>query len=82
MEGMFDKNSVICTGGSGLVFTDENGKSFLVDSQKLSLGVNERVLFSKGIKRFCCNKELTDKERKMIISKVLDLTPDIKWLIQ
>ena len=79
---MFDKNSVMWAGSAGLIFTDENGNSFLIDSQKLSLGENEVILFSKRIKRFGCNKEITDKEREIIISKVLELTQDINWKIQ
>ena len=70
------------TGDLGLVFTDETGHSFLIESQKLLLGENERVLFSKRIKRLSSNKEITDKERKKIVSRVLELKKDIKWQIK
>jgi hypothetical protein len=66
-------------GETGLVVTDENGKSFLVDCPKLSSG--ERVLFSSRIQRLYCKTEITDEEREKIISKVLELTPEIKWQI-
>ena len=79
---MFERNTVVNTGVSGLVFTDENGKSFFIDSKKLLVGSNERVLFSRGIERVCCNKEISDREREIIISKVLELTPEIKWRVQ
>ena len=79
---MFDKNSVMCMGSAGLLFTDENGKSYLVDSHKLLLGENERVLFSNRIERFDSKQELTNIERETIIAKVMELTPEIKWKIQ
>ena len=69
-------------GHTELVFTDENNNSFLVDSQKLSLGENKRILFSNRIRRFGCNKDITAEEREIIVSKVLTLTPEIKWQIQ
>jgi len=77
---MFEKNSIMCAGGSGLLFTDENGKSFLIDCPKLASG--ERVLFSSRIKRICTDQEISAKEREVIISKVLALTPETQWQIQ
>ena len=77
---MLEKNSIMYAGETGLIFTDENGKSFLVDSPKLSSG--ERVLFSGRIKQFGCNTDITAEEREKIISKVLELTPKTKWKIQ
>ena len=76
---MLEKNSIMCAGETGLIFTDENGKSFLVDSPKLSSG--ERVLFSGRIKQFGSNTDITAEEREKIISKVLELTPKTKWKI-
>ena len=77
---MLKENSLTCTGGTGLIFTDENGKQFWVDSPKLSSG--ERVLFTGRIKRFGCNTNTTAEEREAIIAKILELTPDIEWNIQ
>ena len=77
---MLDKNSVMCAGSSGLIFTDENGKSFMVDSPKLSSG--GRVLFTGRIKRFGCKTDTTAEEREKIIAKILELTPNIEWNIQ
>ena len=77
---MFDKNSVMCAGSSGLIFTDENGRSFIIDSPKLSSG--ERVLFSSRVRQFGSNADLPAEEQETIIAKVLELTPNIKWNIQ
>jgi hypothetical protein len=77
---VFEKNSVTCAGATELLFTDEKGKSFVINCPKLSQV--ERVLFSSRIKRLGSNGKLTDNEQEIIISKVLQLTPDIKWKIQ
>jgi hypothetical protein len=66
-------------GETGLIVTDENGKSFLVDSPKVSSG--ERILFSSRIKRLDCKTDITNEEREKIISKLLELAPEIKWQI-
>ena len=76
---MHEKNTIICTGGSGLLFTDENGKTYLIDCPKLASG--ERILFSSRIKQICSDKEMSEKEREIIVSKVLELTPETKWRI-
>ena len=78
---MFKKNSVMCTGVEGFVFTDENGESFLLNCRKLSSGEYDRLLFASRIRRLGSNVEITEQEQKIIISKVLELTPDIKWQI-
>jgi len=75
---MHEKNTIICT-GSGLLFTDESGNSFLIDCPKLASG--ERILFSSRIKRIGPDKEMSEKEREIIVSKVLELTPETKWRI-
>jgi hypothetical protein len=66
-------------GETGLVVTDENGKSFLGDCPKLSSG--ERVLFSSRIKRLDGNTDITAEEREKIISKLMELAPETKWKI-
>ena len=79
---MNDRNSIKFPDASELLFTDENGKSFLANIQVLSIGEYDMVLFSNKIKRFCPDKELSAEEREIIISKILELTPDIRWQIQ
>jgi hypothetical protein len=79
---MNDKNSVKFTGDAGLLFTDEKGVIFCVYTQTLPFGQSDMVLYSKEIRRIGSKRELTDNEREMIISKILELTPHIKWQIQ
>jgi hypothetical protein len=76
------KNSVKFIGGSELLFTDEKGKSFLVNIQILPIGEYDMVLFTREIQPLVGNRELTDNDREIIISKILELTKDIKWQIQ
>jgi len=78
---MRDKNSVIVI-GTGLLFTDENGKIFLISCHNLMASEYDKVLFSKGIRQIGCKNELSDSDREKIISKIVELTPQTKLLIK
>jgi len=78
---MRDKNSVIVI-GTGLLFTDENGKIFLISCHNLMSSEYDKVLFSKGIRQIGCKNELSDSDREKIISKIVELTPQTKLLIK
>ena len=77
---MNDKNSVKFIGEAGLLFTDEDGVTFCVYTKALPFG--KSVLYSKDIIQLGNNRELTDNDREMIISKILELTKHIQWQIQ
>ena len=78
---MGDKSSVKFIGNSGLLFTDEDGVTFFVYTETTSLENYDRILYSKDINPNC-NQELTDNDKKRIVSKILELTKDIKWKIK
>ena len=75
-----DKNSVLFT-GTGLLFTDENGEGFLVNCHNHLRSEYDKVLYSRGIKKLGCKKKLSDDDKERIIAKIIELTPQIKWLI-
>ena len=79
---MEDKNSVKFIGRSGLLYTDENGKTFCVYTETLPMRQFDMVLYSREIKPLGCNRELSDNDREMIISKILELTKHINWQIK
>ena len=79
---MSGRNSVKITGGSELLYKDENGKSFLVKIQVLPNGEYDMALFTREIQPMFSNEKLTETDREKIISKILELSPDIKWQIQ
>ena len=78
---MADNNEVLFI-GTGAIFIGENSKKFLIDTQILSHSENERVLFFNKVRRFGCKTVLTDKERELVVSKVVELTTEIKWQVQ
>ena len=69
------------TGRSDLIFTDGDGIEYMVNTETFSSGMHDMVLFSKRIKTIEGDKKLNKKERETIVSKILNLTPEIKWLI-
>ena len=78
---MKDKNSVLFI-ESGLLFTDENGNNFLVNCHNLFASEYNKVLFSKRIRQMGGKEVSSDSDREKIISKIVELTPQIKWLIK
>jgi len=79
---MEDKNSVKFIGRRGLIFTDEDGIRFCVHIKTLSSGEYDMVLYSKDIRPLDIDRKLNDNERETIVSKILELTKDIKWQIK
>ena len=79
---MSDKNSIMWAGEMNLIFTDEAGEPFVINCPKISTAKTERLLFSKEIRRFCGDRAITAEKREKIISKVLELTPEINWIIK
>ena len=73
---MVEKNSVMFVGKYGIMFTDEDGIMYNVHIDRHG---SDGTLFKKGISAFNNNKLLTDADIEMIVSKILSLTPDIKW---
>jgi len=76
---MVEKSSVMFVGRYGLVFTDEDGIMYNVHIEK---NEDTGTLLKQGIKALNKDKLLTNKDIEMIISKVLSLTPEIKWEIE
>jgi len=76
---MVEKSSVMFVGRYGLIFTDEDGVMYNVHIDK---NVNTGTLLKKGIKAINKDKWLTDEDVEMIISKILSITPEIKWEIK
>ena len=79
---MEDKNSVKFIGRSGLLYTNENSETFCVYTETLPMRQLDMVLYSKEIKPLGCNRELSDNDREMIISEILELTKQINWQIK
>jgi len=80
---MADNNcSILFTGLSGLLFTDEKGKEYIVNTETIMTGTHDKVLFSKRITPIDRERKLSEKDRELIVSKILNLTKDIRWLIQ
>ena len=79
---MSDRNTVKIVGRSELLYKDENGKSFLAKIQVLPNGEYDMALFTREIQPMYSNEKLTETDREIIISKILELSPDIKWQIQ
>ena len=77
---MDGKSSVKFVGNSGLTYTDEDGVEYFVLIRTISSENYDRILYSKDLKSRC-RKELSDSDRKKIISKILELTKDIKWQV-
>ena len=78
---MEDKNSVKFAGSSGLLYTDDDGETFCVYTETLPRGMYDMVLYANEIKALGSNRDLTKKDRELIISKILELTKHIKWQI-
>ena len=76
---MVEKSSVMFVGRYGLIFTDEDGIMYNVHIEK---NEDTGTLLKQGIKALNKDKLLTNKDIEMIISKVLSLTPEIKWEIE
>ena len=74
--------SILFVGVSGLLFTGENGMEYMVQSESLRSGTYDKVLFSNGIKPIGGNKKVNEDDRKMIVSKILELTKGIHWLVK
>jgi hypothetical protein len=74
-----DNSSITYVGRYGLLFTDEDGTIYNVHIE--TFGNGGRLLKS-GIEAINGNKRLNDNDREMIVSKILSLTPDIKWEIK
>jgi len=79
---MEDKNSVKFIGRSGLLYTDEDGKTFCVYTETLPFGKSGMVLHSKEIKQLSSNSDLTENDREKVILKILELTKHINWQIK
>ena len=65
-----------------MLFTDEKGKEYIVDTETIMTGTHDKVLFSKRITPIDRERKLSEKDRELIVSKILNLTKDIRWLIQ
>jgi len=79
---MNKKNSIQFTGRAGLLFTDENGMTYRVNSEILASKQYDMVIFTKDIEPKDSNHKLEDKDKEMIISKIFELTKGIKWLVK
>ena len=78
---MKGKSSVKFVENAGLTFTDEDGVEYFVLIKTISSEEYDKILYSKDIKPRC-RKELSDSDREKIISKILELTKDIKWQVR
>jgi hypothetical protein len=79
---MEDRNSVKFIGKIGLLYTNEDGETFCVYTKTLSSGQYEKVLYAKDIRKIGCERELNDNEKEVVVSNILGLTKDVKWLIK
>ena len=76
---MTEKNSIMFVGKYGMLFTDEDCTMYNVHIDREG---NEGTLLRKGIVAINENKPVTEQNVEQIISKILSLTPDIKWEIK
>jgi len=73
---MVEKSTVMFVGKYGLIFTDEDGVMYNVHIDRHG---SDGTLLKNGISSFNKNKLLTDTDIEIIVSKILSLTPEIKW---
>ena len=76
------KCSVLFTGSSGLIFTSADGVPYKVNAETTALGMHDRILFSNSIRPLTGGRKINAVERELIVSKILEQTKDVKWLIQ
>ena len=76
---MIEKNSIIFIGRYGLLFTDEDQTTYNVHIDRHE---NGGTLLKKGIVAINESNLLTEQKIEQIISKILSLTPDIKWEVK
>ena len=76
---MTEKNSIMFVGKYGLLFTDEN---HIIYNVHIDRHGNEGTLLKKGIVAINESNLLTEQKIEQINSKILSLTPDIKWEVK
>jgi hypothetical protein len=79
---MSNKCSIYFTGRAGLLFTDENGERYRIDTEMLASKKYDMVIYQKDIEPIDRDLKLNDKDKEIIISKILGLTEGIKWMVQ
>jgi len=70
------KVSILFTGSSGLLYTDENGMEYKVHTERKGYTI---VLSKKNIKATDSDRTLDDKESEIIISKIFNLMKGLDW---
>ena len=73
--------SILFAGLSDLIFIDEKGMEYVVNTERLGIGTHDMILFSRRISPVCGTQKLSAKDRALIVSKILNLTKNIKWFV-
>jgi len=73
--------SIKFLGRSGILFKDEKGIRYRINSEMLACKKYDMVIFTKDIKPLNKKIKLNDEDKKVILSKLFDMTKGIKWLV-
>ena len=86
MKNIIEMNNNKCTihftGRAGILFTDENGIQYDIDTEMLASKKYDIALSKRSIKPVAENLKLSDNDKDIIVSKILEFTPGIKWLVE
>ncbi len=70
------------SGRAGILFTDDDGTTYKVGTEMLMSKRYDMVLYSNDIEPIDSDIKLTNKEKEIIVSKIVNFTKGIKWLIE
>ena len=76
------RKSIQFTGRAGLLYTDESGNIFKVNTEMLSSKDYDMVIYVDDIANVNKNLNLTIEHKKAIAAQIIELTKGIKWLIR
>lgn len=77
-----NKRTIQFTGRAGLLYTDESGNIFKVNTEMLASKEYDMVIYVEDIVNINKNINLTMAEKKNVAIQIIELTKGIKWLIR
>ncbi|KGN78163.1 hypothetical protein HW49_09180 [Porphyromonadaceae bacterium COT-184 OH4590] len=77
-----NKSTIQFTGRAGLLYTDESGNIFKVNTEMLASKDYDMVIYVEDIVNINKNINLTMAEKKNVAIQIIELTKGIKWLIR
>ena len=77
-----NKKTIQFPGRAGLLYTDESGNIFKVNTEMLASKEYDMVIYVEDIVNINKNINLTMAEKKNVAIQIIELTKGIKWLIR